>query len=308
MRRFIARVELFWNKNPYLAFGLLIAGAGAAIWTHLHPQSPGYAIGLLALAAGIMSVRPQMQFLEKLAWVAILVTFTYQEMKAIKQNDIENKAVRTSENDAFGHIVSDLKISIQNSKEQYSQTVQHVDSVAATMQRVADLAKINLENVTGGNSYAYVFPTNVSNTGLQLLNIENTGSQILSGVNVEIARVNGHYDPQDCNTNYTTLSSFTTQTLPPHVIRRISQEHYLTPVFNQEGRATFFIGINPQNAGVSETLEFRHSLIGKGVDYKLTVTSINPPDKRKDDLVSCGLRVRFLKRTDWIGSGNQPSK
>jgi hypothetical protein len=170
IKRIVARIELFWNNNTYLPLGLIAIAAGAVIWTKFHPQSPGFSITLLALAAGIISVRPKMHLIEKTAWVIILAGFTYQEVKAIKQNDIDNKAIRDSQNTAFGSIVDDLKTSIKNSKDQYNQTVDHVDKVsdhvdgvATTTQQVASTTDRNLKTskeiwsaTTGGDSFPVV--------------------------------------------------------------------------------------------------------------------------------------------------------
>jgi hypothetical protein len=82
------RVEAFWNSNTHLARALLLIVAGITIWTLLKLPSPGIAIGLLATAAGIMSVRPPtMHIAERLIWVAVLVALLISEVHAIKKSD-----------------------------------------------------------------------------------------------------------------------------------------------------------------------------------------------------------------------------
>src|ERR1022692_1167943 len=51
-----------------------------------------------------------------------------------------------------------LEASIVASKTQYDNTIIHVDGVLQTTQKVGVLAQRNLENLTGGKSYAYVEP------------------------------------------------------------------------------------------------------------------------------------------------------
>jgi hypothetical protein len=321
MNRVVAKIGLLWKrKEQYLPFALVGIAIAGATWTGFHPLLPGKAIGCLALAAGVMSLRPKMHVIEKALWIGVLITFTYQEIQTINRNDAANQSNADRQNKEFDRIVGDLKVSMKSSKDQYDDTIKHVNEavdttrgvakttqkVATSTKEVADLARKNLSNVTGGDSYAFIFPTDMNGQGLQYLNIENAGPDILTDINIEIGVANADFEEEKCNLTYSGSTFFIAPTLSPNITRRIAPEHSLTPVLNAEGKATYFIGINPQNVGVSEILEFRKAPSGSGLDYRLTVANVNPDDKRKDDVMHCGARMRFRKQTDWIPARGIP--
>jgi hypothetical protein len=253
----IARFERFWNNNPYLAMVLIAIAAGAAIWTKLNPQSPGFSITLLALGAGIISVRPNMHLIEKFAWVIVLATFTYQEVKAIKQNDLNNQAIRTSQNAAFGVIVDDLKTSIKNSKDQYKQTIDrvnrvsdHVDGAAKKTQQVAEIARTNLLTITGGDSYAFVYPDAIAGSDQQLLKIHNPGDQPLTDVRVTVGEIVVERAADDCDDGLQGHDVIQIGTLAPHE-GRIIQGAVFVPHLRPDGTARYQLWITAQNGGVS---------------------------------------------------------
>lgn len=144
MEVFWRKAESFWNGNRTLAWVLVLIATGFALWTGFVPQSPGVAIGLLAGAAGIMSVRPKMRPAEKFAWVAVLVSFTVLEIVAIGRADKAAEATRENQNEAFRGIANGLKTSISEAKNHYDSTISHVDSVLGKTEQVAGLTKENL--------------------------------------------------------------------------------------------------------------------------------------------------------------------
>ena len=157
------RLEEFWNCNRGVAWMLSLTAIGLALWAGFVPQSPGVSVGLLALCAGIMSIRPQMRTLEKITWIAVLITFAVLEVTAIKRSDEESRAKLKEQNDKFELIADGLKTAITNGASQYKDTVDHINSVSKTTQQVGTLAKRNLEatkqnleSVTGGNSFVYI--------------------------------------------------------------------------------------------------------------------------------------------------------
>lgn len=52
-------IEDGWKHGRIIAWLLVITGTSLALWSTYHPQSPGVSIGLLALVAGVVSLRPQ---------------------------------------------------------------------------------------------------------------------------------------------------------------------------------------------------------------------------------------------------------
>ncbi len=282
---------------------LVCAGLGLVLLASLKPQSPGVSIGLLALAAGIMSVRPEMHSAEKLTWVAILVVFAILEVNAINRTEADNKSARDDQNAAFKGIADGLKASLDNSKQQYETTIGHVDGVLETTQKVSVLAKENLENVTGGNSFAYVYPKNIGGSNNFRLFVHNEGKQILSGVVVTVVRViSGSAVPGE---NAFAImqpeqNPISIGTLPPNEGRSISlPQGLMTPIPRPDRTAHYHIWINAQNPGSSENLDFRPSKDGRGYAYSLVVWKPATGKRRRDDVYSENLWIRYVKRRDW---------
>jgi hypothetical protein len=151
MKEFWQRAQQIWNKCEVLAWILVMLGTALAVCSWIFPQPPGVSIGLLAAAAGIMSVRPpKMHPAERFAWVGILIALAVLEVWAIGRNDKAAETIRDSQNQAFQRIVDGLKESIATSKNEYDSTIGHLNGVLKTTKEVAALAKKNLENTTGG--------------------------------------------------------------------------------------------------------------------------------------------------------------
>jgi hypothetical protein len=132
---------------------LVLVATAIALWDYRHPHSPGWSIGMLALMAGIMSLRPDMAFPEKLAWVLILVAFTHLEVEAIRVNDKETQKTRDDQNQHFQEIVDKLTGSLNTGKTQYDSTIAHVNGVLEKTQQVAATAQTNLDEVVGKGSH-----------------------------------------------------------------------------------------------------------------------------------------------------------
>src|ERR1035441_10474178 len=98
MQKFWEAVESVWNDSRVLAWVLPVAAFCAVLWASFWPPSPGVSIGLLALAAGIMSVRPKMHPAEKFAWVVVLIAFAVLEVLAIGRSDKANESARNLQN------------------------------------------------------------------------------------------------------------------------------------------------------------------------------------------------------------------
>jgi hypothetical protein len=190
-----------WNHNRKLAAILLFAAIGAALWASFNPQSPGVCIGLLALVAGVMSVRPEMHIYEKMLWVVVLIVFAILEVLAIGRSDKTNEAARDLQNKQFAEIAIGLEASITASKTQSDITIKHVDGVLATTQQVGGLAKQSLEYLNGDNSFAVVVPAvdlpPQPPTGGMIytrdtpfsMYVGNAGKAPLTGVSVAISHV-----------------------------------------------------------------------------------------------------------------------
>lgn len=302
---FWSRLESWWNTSKAVAWIAVAFGVALVTWAASKPRSPGISIGLLALAAGLMSVRPKMHFPEKITWVAVLVTLTCLEVRAIKRSDAENAAIRDKQNAAFRVIVDDLKTSIQNGKDQYTRTIEHVDTVsdhvdgvAKTTQQVAEVAHSDLLAVTGGDSYAYVYPTAVLGSDRVLLKIHNDGDETLD-LRVEIARIVDESAEHPCDGRMGTPAVFPIGPVADHE-GRIIQGSSFSPTLPPGGAAYYQIWINAQNHGVSENLYFRKVSANPYWEYRFTVERPVADHKRmRTDAKACGIWIRWLKKRDW---------
>src|ERR1700683_1851693 len=78
---------------------------------------------MLALVAGVMSLRPEMHIWEKCAWILLLVTFTYLEVHAIGISDKNNQEIRNTQNSAFNGIVNKLTNSDSANQQHFDETM-----------------------------------------------------------------------------------------------------------------------------------------------------------------------------------------
>jgi hypothetical protein len=178
--------RIWWDRSRTLSWGLPLSGVCAVLFATLWPQSPGVSIGLLALAAGIMSVRPKMHFAEKLTWIIVLIAFAILEVRSIRRSDQEAREYRDSQNQAFKEIATDLKASMSNSAGQYQSTIIRLEGVLGETEKLNALAQRSLENITGGDSYIAMIP-DVAYSGNDItFSVINRGKAILAGASVLI--------------------------------------------------------------------------------------------------------------------------
>lgn len=185
-RRFWLYVERFWNSNAYVAWLLVALGAALATWAAYSPKSPGVSVGLLALAAGIVSVRPKMHPSERFAWVAVLIALTYMEVNAIRRSDDYNRRIQERQNAEFQSIAARLKTAIDNSNVQYESTIEHVTAVLEQTRVVNGLAERSLRNITGGDAYLTLLPDVAYSGDDMSFAVVNRGRSILAGASLLI--------------------------------------------------------------------------------------------------------------------------
>ena len=150
------RAKEIWNNSKIMAWVLVLAGLGLALWATYCPQSPGVSIGMLALVAGIMSLRPEMHVWEKCAWIVVLITFAILEVHAIGVSDKHNEDIRDAQNSAFNGIATKLTESDRVNKQHFDETMGGVGTVYDKTKQAADTAKEAVNTITGGNGYCYI--------------------------------------------------------------------------------------------------------------------------------------------------------
>ena len=183
-----------------------------------------------------MSVRPEMMFYEKAAWVLLLVVFAVLEVRAIDRSDKESMQLRDAQATKFENILLDI---------------------------------------TGGDAYAYLVPQNLPGSRVLALKIRNGGDRMLTGLIVSFALVLdecAYRDARgDCQThtddgflrfhNVGTImggggreAQFAIDAAPNNAI----QSHYTVFLSAQNGTAT-------------ENIWFRPAIQGTGYAYKYDV-------------------------------------
>ncbi len=220
-------------------------------------------------------------------------------------SNAEQQKVRTDENNRFDAIAQGLKDSIVASKGQFDTTIGHVDSVLKTTQRVSNLAKDSLENLTGENSVAYLSPQPPTDDGHVPLAIVNAGKFPLTGVTVVVV---------DSTTYpFKTEPAVIVGTLASHVVRPIDLSVMPIPGSNPPGIASFEISIYAQNGTSRELLQFRR---GKKMpwDYRATVSREAPAhrsmipkhSKAKSDIPGLNLDYGWIEDRKSGPQANEP--
>jgi hypothetical protein len=282
-----------WNHPRVGVFLWLACFARWGYWgPYANLPSPGKAIGALAVVAGIMSVR-EMKDGAKICWVALLVLLVVTEFRAIdKDRDLAKKdqdRFFETQRIGFQGIAEQASTDFAATTSRLTAAIAGLDSVLKTTNQVASLAKKNLANVTGGNSFAYALPPSSYPTlpkGYSLsgtnFHVVNAGDSVLSQVTVSIAVA--------ISTDYTDAGpindSLAVGTLAPHMTAIIPK--WITPKMGPDGTEMFEIVMRAQNGASVERLWLRPSKIGVGWAYKYAVKKKFPHrDGTVSDAIVC---------------------
>lgn len=136
----------------------------AHVWWHVHPPV-GTWIAVLALLGVIVPLirsPDAMGKYEKAIWTFVMFCLVALEMRTLyldrAEHDADQNVARCREIESFKAIADGIKSSVSTSQAGFSATIGHVDGVLRTTQDVGKLARENLLAVTGGDSFAYVYP------------------------------------------------------------------------------------------------------------------------------------------------------
>jgi hypothetical protein len=139
------RFDALWKSRLLGWVLILLASLRIASW-HFDIPSAGKAVAALAVAAAIMSLRPEATGLERSAWMLVIGGFLWIELRAIDKDHIEAAAAaagfQTAEDTRFAGILA------QNQKE--------FDATMQDMGRLRSLAARSLTEVTGEGSYVVI--------------------------------------------------------------------------------------------------------------------------------------------------------
>jgi hypothetical protein len=188
-----------WNSRKVGVLLWIIFGALIVYW-HFCVPPPGDAIGILALVAGIMSVR-DIKTLGKILWVVLLVCLLVTEFRAIDKDRADNEqkqkeffeaqktgfqGIATQADSNFKETANGLEAAITVSQTQFDTTMKRSDKLLNDLQE-------NLRTLTGSESFAWLgfLP------GQNFLAFVHQGRYPLYGVSARIVDLDQIKKPED---------------------------------------------------------------------------------------------------------------
>jgi len=151
---------------------------------------------------------------------------------------------------------------LKQNQKQFEATIERADQIQKKTEVAADLAKKNLDNITGRRSVAYIAPQPFEPDGRVPLAVVNSGEFPLTGVTVVII--------DQTKIPFVTYPIVSVGTLASHVVRKIDSNILPLPGDTPPGMASFEINIYAQNGTARQLLQFRrgHRAIW---DYRSTL-------------------------------------
>ena len=143
-----SQFEQVW-KNAWFGYLLIAVSVSVALWLVWHLPPPGFAIGALAVVAGVMALRPDMGGWEKWFFFVLLLAFMVIEIRAITKD-------RQDQDERFFTIARSLQTTVQNS----ATAINSLDRLIREDRQHFDEAMIGIsasvKTQTGGDSFAYI--------------------------------------------------------------------------------------------------------------------------------------------------------
>jgi hypothetical protein len=245
----------WWFLMSYFAIAI-------APWGIKGLPPPGLAIAALALAAVIMTVSGDLSKAERKAeriiWIVIAFVLFFVESRAIHQDRAENDARQENffmeQRSGFQGIADQASQNFKVTAGGLTTAIQEANGILKNTKGIS----ANLLNMSGGNSYAYVFPEIIKKPRVTLY-VTRAGGEILTAVNlriVEVQRLAPNEDEDHAPPNPShdipigTISPYGTIEVPL----------VLKPQLDAKtGIAEYAVLISEQNGFLRETLEFRQS-------------------------------------------------
>jgi hypothetical protein len=172
-----------------------IAGFAWAIHWWKNLPAPGYAIGVLAVGAAIMSLHADMRPGQKAVWILFMGAFLFLEFRAIDSNEAAQRSARDEENAKFKAIADGITAAMQASQVQFATTVEKSNKILGGVQD-------NLSAVTGGRSFAdFGVAANIGSGNPQTypLLVDVYGKYPMKNVSAQIQKIEEARDPESLN-------------------------------------------------------------------------------------------------------------
>jgi hypothetical protein len=229
-----------WEAR-WFGWALLLLWLALSVWWYFHVPSPGKAVAALAVAAAMMSLRPQVSTWEKSAWMVVLCAFLFLELQAINSDRAAASAQVAEERQHQDHKFA--AILDENQKA--------FDATMAQTKSLTELSTENLNQVTGGNSYPFVMPAEfMPEQGGERFSsgsLHIHGANPLHGVNVSAFGPEGWITP---GTDYGTVLSTEIGRGRPEILFRFK---------DGSKEVGFNVWINASNGTYFEYVRFRKS-------------------------------------------------
>ncbi len=268
------------------------------IW-YSHPPVGVYIAVLALLGVIVPLTREKVGPREKALWTIVMFMLLLLELRSIyldrAEHEQEQLQARNEQLASFSKVAQGIDKTIENSDREFAATMERTDSLLA--------------NVTGGGSFAVVYPLiNPGRKDLPLY-IENRGDNILTGVTVDI-NTQGAFTPGSQDILMRNASGrLTVGTLHPHETLLLNQYIKSEELHVQgEDFAYFWLWINQQNFTGEEYLQLRRGTTkDKPWAYKFTLYRMGRPKRISKAKLAAGPNIK-LAESDWSDVDDAPVK
>ncbi|MGF7179884.1 hypothetical protein [Tunturiibacter psychrotolerans] len=242
---------------------------------------------------------------EKAIWTLLMFVLVGLEIDSIYQDqiqrDAEQRKAACEQANRFEGIAEKLEADISANRIHFDAMMTKDQGILDTARSVNQVAKANLDNITGGDSYGYVEPVS-TRADYATVTLHNDGDQILTGVSVVIERVLNNcvmeadakcipeFDPG-------MMTPIEMGSLGSHQHKPIPREIDFDPARNGSGQ--YNVRIYAQNGQAIQQIFFRKSTMHRGYAYRYTIIRTVSGKPQKGDFKLGEEMMRTLKVKDW---------
>jgi hypothetical protein len=179
-----------WQHSSLGAVLLGIAALLFLFWFFKAPP-PNYAVIVMAVAAALMALRPDMSGTERWLWALVLIGFAAVEMRAIRNDrkihDDEQIRIAKEQAEHFQGIADGINGSIRKSDQHFDDTMASVRGLILLGTGILKTANRSLEQITGGDAYCFLVPIQIDwSSGNYDLSVGTSGKVMLPSCDVRI--------------------------------------------------------------------------------------------------------------------------
>jgi hypothetical protein len=246
----------------------------------------------LAVIAGIMAYRGDPEGFEKLFWTVILFSFLFTEIRAIdnrewhdkQEHEVEMRKEERHFREIGAGITAGVDGILQQSHKQFDDTISQMSKQFFT----------TIDSMTGGKSYAIVFPNTDGDenaTSLPLFTKSCTNCPYtIPDAQVEIKAQNG------------VVSLLYEGNIDPAFARRLP-----SIAVDANVETEYVITVYARNRPTTETLKIRFNSKTHKWQFSFRVTrSLKDPHRNPVTQQAEGALLKVLETQDWTGFGSTP--